>query len=88
MSEISIKIKIWDRVYPMKVLRNEEAVIRAAAKILNDKIEIQKKHLGTNDKQDIMAITSFDMVLELLKVEKKVEKVLQNVNDKFYSSGI
>ncbi len=82
MSEISIKIKIWDRIYPMKVLKEEEEIIRMAAKLLNDKIDIHKKQLNSNDKQDIMSITAFDIILQLLKVEKKVEKMLENANDK------
>ncbi len=66
----------------MKVLKNEESIIRAAAKILNDKIDAHKKQLNSNDKQNIMAITSFDIILQLLKVEKTVEKTLEDANNK------
>ena len=36
MGEISIKINIADRVYPLKVNMEEEEIIRRAAKLIND----------------------------------------------------
>lgn len=37
MGEISIKINIADRVYPLRVTTEEEEVIRHAAKLINEK---------------------------------------------------
>ena len=39
MGEISIKINIADRVYPLRVTTEEEEVIRYAAKLINEKIK-------------------------------------------------
>ena len=39
MDELSIKIKIADREYPMKVKRNDEERIRAAGKLINEKFK-------------------------------------------------
>ena len=39
MDELSVKIKIADREYPMKVKRLEEERVRAAGKIINEKIK-------------------------------------------------
>ncbi len=38
MGEISIKINIADRVYPLRVESAEEEVIRHAAKLINEKV--------------------------------------------------
>ena len=39
MGEISIKINIADRVYPLRVESAEEEVIRHAAKLINEKVK-------------------------------------------------
>jgi hypothetical protein len=39
MGEISIKINIADRVYPLKVNMEEEEIIRRAAKLINDRVK-------------------------------------------------
>ena len=45
MGEISIKINIADRVYPLKINMEEEEVVRRAAKLINDRIkELQDKY--------------------------------------------
>ena len=36
MDELSVKIKIADREYPMKVKRQEEEKVRAAGKLNNE----------------------------------------------------
>ena len=36
--QISIKVNIGDRIYPLKIQANEEEYVRKAAKILNDKM--------------------------------------------------
>ncbi len=85
MNELSIRIKICDRIYPMKIKREEEALIRESAKIINDKISKYKNQFGTNDNQDLLAITSFDSILELAKIKKIFEKqtidIKSNISD-------
>jgi cell division protein ZapA (FtsZ GTPase activity inhibitor) len=39
MGEISIKITISDRIYPLKVNVEEEEIVRRAAKIINERIK-------------------------------------------------
>ena len=47
--DISIKVNIGDRIYPLKIQAKEEEYVRKAAKLLNEKIdqvdsEIQQLH--------------------------------------------
>jgi cell division protein ZapA len=39
MEELSIKIKIADREYPMKVKRSDEERVRMAGKLINEKLK-------------------------------------------------
>ncbi len=52
MGEISIKINIADRVYPLKVNMEEEEVIRRAAKIINDRIKEYQDNYAVRDKAE------------------------------------
>ena len=58
MEELSIKIKIADREYPMKVKRNEEERVRAAGKLINEKLKSYREQFGLDDKQDLLAMTA------------------------------
>ncbi len=79
MNKLSIKIKIADREYPMKVEPEEEERIRKAGKIVNEKIKLFKSQFGIDDKQDLLAMVAFDALVERLKTEggNEDDKLLQ-----------
>ena len=67
MGELSIKIRIGDRDYPMRVEASEEEQIRIAGKLINEKLRRFREEFGIDDKQDLLAMTVFDTVMENLK---------------------
>ena len=67
MEKLSIKLKIWDREYPMRVLPEEEEQIRKAGKLINDKIKSYREKFGIEDKQDLLSMVAFDAVIEKMK---------------------
>lgn len=82
MDELSIKIKIADREYPMKVKRNEEERVRAAGKLINEKLKSYREQFGLDDKQDLLAMTAFDSIVEKMAAEESDNAVDQTVVDK------
>lgn len=76
MAELSIKLKIGEREYPMRIDSNEEEQIRLNGKIINDKIRQFKEEYGIQDKQDLLAMTTFDLGMASIK-EKKSVKISQ-----------
>lgn len=72
MEKLSIKVKIADREYPLKVRKDEEERIRMAAKLLNEKIKQFKDQFGKDDKQDLLAMAAFDMAVERLRQQESV----------------
>lgn len=72
MEQLSIKVKIADREYPLKVRKDEEERIKMAAKLLNDKIKQFKDQFGKDDKQDLLAMAAFDLAVEKLRKEEKI----------------
>jgi cell division protein ZapA len=82
MGELSIKIKIVDREYPMRVSPSEEEGLRLAGKLLNEKFKFFKDQFGIDDKQDLLAMIAFDCLVEKMKLEKDDSKVSSSVSDK------
>lgn len=69
MAELSIRLKIGDREYPMKVSAEDEEKIRKAGKIINERIRTYRNRFGINDKQDLLAMVAFDCVVEQMNNE-------------------
>jgi len=70
MGEVSIKIKIAEREYPMRVEASEENVIRASAKMVDDKLKTYKDQFGISDKQDLLAMVSFDCMIQQMRADE------------------
>lgn len=73
MAELSIKIKIGNRDYPMRVKAEDEERIRKAGKLLNEKIKHYQNQFGIDDSQDLLSMVAFDFVVEKLKREDSSE---------------
>jgi cell division protein ZapA (FtsZ GTPase activity inhibitor) len=84
MGEISIKINIADRVYPLKVNMEEEEIIRRAAKLINDRIKEFQENYAVRDKQELLSMCVLHYATASLKSEKKVSVEDADVNDKVY----
>ncbi len=70
MEALSVKIKIGDREYPMKVKVEDEAKIRQAGKLINDKIKRYREEFGLDDRQDLLAMVAFDSMIESMEQNK------------------
>ncbi|MGB4774845.1 MAG: cell division protein ZapA [Daejeonella sp.] len=84
MGEISIKINIADRVYPLKVNMEEEELIRRAAKLINDRIKEYQDNYAVKDKQDLLSMCVLHYATATLKAEKKVINEDTQITDKVY----
>ena len=69
MGELSIKIKIGEREYPMRVNATEEESLRLAGRALNEKMKTFKDAFGIDDRQDLLAMVAFDCMVEKIKSE-------------------
>lgn len=84
MDELSIKIKIADREYPMKVRVEDEQRVRNAGKLINERIRSYREQFGIDDKQDLLAMVAFDSLVDKLQSEESKsstdESVLEKIN--------
>ncbi|MGO1521772.1 MAG: cell division protein ZapA [Sphingobacterium sp.] len=70
MGDISIKINIADRVYPLRVSVEEEEVIRHAAKLINEKIKELQENYAVRDKQDLLSMCILQYATGMIKAER------------------
>lgn len=82
MDELSVKIKIADREYPMKVKRMEEEKVRAAGKLINEKIKRYREQFGLDDKQDLLAMVAFDCLVDKMAEEESLQIIDDTVAEK------
>lgn len=72
MAELSIRIKIGDREYPMRCRAEEEEALRTAGKMVNDKLKSYRDRFGIDDKQDLLAMVAFECLVEKLQAEQNL----------------
>jgi len=77
MGEISIKINIADRVYPLRVDTAEEEIIRHAAKLINEKVKELQDSYTVRDKQDLLSMCVLQYATGMLKAERQVQTQAQ-----------
>jgi len=82
MGDLSIKIKIADREYPMRVKPDDEEKIRKAGKLINEKIKSYKEKFGIDDKQDLLAMVSFDILIDKIETDRSMENSDENISNK------
>ena len=82
MDLLSVKIKIADREYPMKVKPEEEERVRSAGKFINDQLKMYQNKFGIDDKEDLLAMVAFDSMIAKLKSEESDSSYSDDLKDK------
>ena len=82
MEELSIKIKIAGREYPMRVKPDDEEKVRKAGKLINERIKSYRDQFGIDDMQDLLAMVAFDSLIDKMNAEEKQESTDDGVLEK------
>ena len=82
MEELSVRIKIADREYPMKVSLEDEAKVRQAGKLINEKLKGYRDQFGIDDKQDLLAMVAFDCLMERMQTNSSDQHIDESVMNK------
>ena len=73
---LSVRIAIADRIYPLKIARENEEKLRRAARLINEELS-QYKDFSDRDTQDKLAISALQFVFKLIDMEEN--KVLNDL---------
>ena len=90
MSELSIKVNIAGRTYPLTIARDEEEKIRKAASQINENIKHLQDNYAVKDMQDLLAMTALQFstnnVAQTNSVEAdKLAGAVDDINSKLES---
>jgi len=76
MSEVSLKIEIANKEYPLKVTKEDAETIEKAASLIKGKIAEFDKAYTVPDKKDVLAMVFLQTVSEYMKQDqKKTEEI-------------
>ena len=73
MSELSIKVNIGGRSYPLTIERSEEEKIRKAASKINENLKELKNNYAVIDTQDLLAMTVLQYATDSVSTNNTVE---------------
>ena len=73
MSDLSIKLNIAGRMYPLTIRREEEESIRLAARKIEEAIKAFEENYAVRDKQDLLAMTALQLATQSMKQGIKKE---------------
>ena len=76
MSQLSIKINIAGRIYPMKIEKENEEGIRKSVKIIEQRLKFYQQNYAIKDKQDLLAMCLIEFAAKYETVKDK--KVLED----------
>ncbi|MFA8299477.1 MAG: cell division protein ZapA [Hyphomicrobiales bacterium] len=85
MEEITLSLNIADRPYKMVVKKSEEAVIRKAAELVEEKLIAYSQSYAFKDKQDLLAMLVLQFASSALREEgvngRHKSEVFDRLND-------
>ncbi len=80
MEELSIKVVIAGRTYPLTIKKSEEEGVRKAAKLINERIKEYEANYSVRDKQDLLAMFALQIASQNLEFESKAGAQNQEIN--------
>jgi cell division protein ZapA (FtsZ GTPase activity inhibitor) len=80
LNELSIKVNIANRYYPLKVNTTEqEELVRQAAKLINDKLKAYGEQFNVKDQQDMLSMTVLEITTQLMTLQKQQAEEQQHL---------
>jgi len=82
MRELSIKVNIANRTYPLRIKFSEEENIRKAASMIDQNIKDLQSNYAVRDHQDLLAMTALQYASQVLNGVKNTnedERIVQRI---------
>ncbi|HIA36996.1 MAG TPA: cell division protein ZapA [Flavobacteriales bacterium] len=82
MGDLSIKLTIANRVYPLSIARKDEELVRKAAKMIEENIREYEQNYSVRDQQDLLAMTTLQFANQVVKNEGKTVEDINSLEEK------
>lgn len=82
MRELSITLKIADRLYKMPIKIEDEEKFRKASRNIEERMKAYADAYSYKDKQDLLAMVSLELELELDKANRNIADLDEQATEK------
>ncbi|HEY4797445.1 MAG TPA: cell division protein ZapA [Bacteroidia bacterium] len=72
--QLSIKVSIAGRIYPLTIERSEEENVRKAVKNITERLNDYEKNFNIKDRQDLLAMTSLFFASQATEFHHSISK--------------
>ena len=83
MKDLSIKVSIAGRIYPLTVQQSEEEGIRKAVKAIDEMVKDYEQNYAVKDKQDLLAMVALQYATKVMEVTDNADLI-----DKGYTTKL
>ncbi len=80
MTEVSLKVLIAGRTYPITVKQEDEQMVLNVAKMITDKVKEMEQNYAIRDKQDLLAMTALNLLVAQQNTPKKSPELEKEIN--------
>lgn len=74
MAEVSLKVLIAGRTYPLTVKKEDEQAVLDAARMINEKVKEFEINYSVRDKQDLLAMSALNLLATQQNTKKTPEQ--------------
>jgi len=82
VGDLSIKLTIANRVYPLSIARKDEELVRKAAKMIEENVREYEQNYSVRDQQDLLAMTTLQFANQVVKNEGKTVEDINSLEEK------
>ncbi len=82
MKDLSIKVNIAGRMYPLTVQQDEEESIRKAVKAIDEMVRDYEQNYAVKDKQDLLAMVALQYATQVVNLNEKTDSIDKSFNTK------
>lgn len=87
LNELSIQIHIAGRAYPLSVKPSEESNLRAAGKLIQEKLNSYQELYSLRDQQDALAMFALESATELFELRKRNQNLADETEQELNQIG-
>jgi cell division protein ZapA len=81
MEDLSIKINIANRTYPLTIRNEQEETMRKAAKMIADRMKVYEANYSVKDQQDLLAMCALEFATKFLEAEDRKHSIDEAVGE-------
>jgi cell division protein ZapA len=81
MEDLSIKLTVANRTYPLTIKAEQEEYMRKAAHVINERMKVYEANYSVKDHQDLIAMCALEFASKFLEAESRRTAIDESVSD-------